>query len=301
MKKKKIWLIVILLLLIIISIILIIWRRNFSENAQKFYGLIKYKTQNIYDSKVDKLLKKINWGDYIIDIRKDTINGKEQLTVYYDCTNEDEILEYYRNINKNTLVEENSLILFTLVNDLDKLIMNFNISNTNFVIEHHLQNLNNKFDQKEYSFTREQMEKNYNRDVREYIKKPQEFMQYNIDLNVEKITLYYIDDLFKFHSINLEDKDTVSTILHYIETQNFKIIDSGYLGMAHAWVDLNNGYIIGIYGNDYDNFGDIIQGKGDEIFNSENPFLYLNLNSIHKLLPDGLTEYVEKIISENVS
>lgn len=63
--------------------------------------------------------------------------------------------------------------------------------------------------------------------------------------------------------------------------------------------NLNNGYIIGIYGSDCNRYGDIIKGNGKEIFSKENPNEYILLNSVHKLLPEGLTEYIEQIVESN--
>lgn len=299
MGKKIIWLIVCLL---VVLILIVISLKYASTKSSTFQNLIKYKTNSISNEKnLTKILTKIEFNNYIINTKKETIEGKECLTVFFDCSDENKIMDYYRNYHKISLVEKNAVILFALINNLDEITFNFSISNIEFAKEHHLPILNGKFESTEYKYTREIIEKHYNQDVRNYIEKPNEFMNYNIDLNVNNITIYYREysNLDEINSINVNEKEKIETIVQYIEKQNFGVPDGGYDGICNIWLDLNNGFIIELYGDGYDNYGSIIKGNGKETFASGNPNADIMSDSVYKLLPEGLTEYVEQIIENN--
>lgn len=301
--KKKIVIACCIIALIVAIVLVTVYKIN-NHKTLEFRDLIKFKTESIMNEKqLSKILDNLEMGQYIINTEKESLDGKENLRIYFDCTDENEILNYYRTYHKISPVEKNAVILFALVNNLDELTMNFTVSNIQFAKEHHMAIIEDKFDSTEITYTREMIEKNYNQDVRNFVDNPDEFMNYNIDLNVENITIYYKDysnpeNSNEIKVINVNEREKVEKIVQYFKEQKIETLDYGYNeSMIHAWVDFNNGFIIEIfYGND--NYGAIIKGNGKEIFSSENPSIYLNSNRVYKKLPQGLTEYAEKCIEE---
>lgn len=270
---------------------------HMDNNKKEFKELVQYQANSIEnEEKINEILRRLEFTDYNIKTEKEFNVDGETLVIYYDCIDEEKILDYYCNFHKTSLLEENSIVLFALINNLNEVRYVFEVSDIELANRHHLSTLPT-----EYIYTREIIEKHYNQDVRDYIEKPNEFMNYNIDLNVSNITIYYKEysNLDEINVINVNEKEKIETIVQYIEKQNFGVPDGGYNGVCNIWLDLNNGFIIGVYGEGYDNYGSIIKGNGKEIFASENPDAYIMSNSVHKLLPEGLTEYVEQIIENN--
>lgn len=297
MKNKIFWTIICLLIVLILIQI-----HYISLNSKNFRNLIKYKSDSIYnENKLKKILSKIEFDNYLINIKKEKKGSEEHITLFYDCSDEDEILNYYRNYHKISIVEKNAVILFSLINNLNEITFNFNVSNIEFAKEHHLPILNDKFDLTKYTYTREDIEKLYNQDVRNYITKPNTFMDYNIDLNVDSLTIYYRQDSNNdnYNIIHLSEQNKIETIVRFIKEHNFDVPDGGYNGVCNIWLDLNNGFIIGIYGHSYNNYGCIINGISKEVFTNGNINFEDSLNIVYKLLPIGLTEYIENIIENN--
>lgn len=261
-----------------------------------FEQLIQYKVESINDEEnLDELLKKLELGEYLIDIKKEFDGEKEYIALYYDCTDEEHVLEYFRNFQNQSILQKNSVSLFALINKLEKVTYNFDISDTILADKYHLGVLptTNKFLERSSSFTRDQIEKNYNQDVRNYVENPEQFMKYDIDLNVSDITIYMVEGS-EIKTIEINDKADVDNIVQYIKTQNFGIPDSWLNSFCQDWIDLNNGYIIEFYGTD--EYGGIIKGDGKEVF-ANGQVNYKKMDHCgYKTLPKGLTEYIEKII-----
>lgn len=294
---------VLIIILFAITIIGITFKTNFrkidniSKNKIDFQELIQYQTNSIADEeKTSKIFQELEFADYNIETTKEFNADGEKLILYYDCGDKEKIEDYYRNFHDISLIEKNSTVLFTLINNLKEIKFVFKISDAELSNSHHLSTLPT-----EYLYTREIIEEHYNQDVRNYIENPNVFMNYNIDLNISDITIYYrgYSNLDEINSINVNEKEKVETIVQYIEKQNFGVPTGGYNGVCNIWLDLNNGFIIGVYGEGYDNYGSIIKGNGKEIFASETPNTYILSNSVYKLLPEGLTEYIEQIIQNN--
>lgn len=294
---------VLIIILFAITIIGITFRTNLrktdniSNNKINFQKLIQYQTNSIADEKkTSKIFQTLEFVDYHIETTKEFYADGERLILYYDCVDEEKIKNYYRNSHNISLLERDSTVLFSLINNLKEIKFVFKMSNVELSNSHHLSTLPT-----EYTYTREIIEEHYNQDVRNYIENPNIFMNYNIDLNISDITVYYREysNLNEINSINVNEKEKVETIVQYIEKQNFGVPNEGYNGVCNIWIDLNNGFIIGVYGENYDNYGCIIKGNGKEIFASENPNTYILSNSVYKLLPEGLTEYIEQIIQNN--
>ena len=301
--KKRIVIVSCIIVLIIIGVLFALYKIN-NHKTLEFKDLIKFKTESVMNEKqLSKILDNLELGQYIINTEKESIDGKDKLTVYFDCTDENEIMNYYRTYHKLSPIEKNAVTLFALVNKLDEITMNFTVSNIQFAKEHHLGVIEDKYYATEYTYTREMIEEHYNQDVRNYIENPEEFMKYNIDLNVNEATIYYRDynNPEKFNEINvinIQEKNVINNIVNYIKEQNFNVPDGGYDGICNIWLDLNDGYIIGVYGEGYNNYGEIIKGNGKEIFESEKLEIP---NYVYKNLPEGLSEYIEKYIAEHQS
>ena len=188
--------------------------------------------------------------------------------------------------------------MFSLIENLEEVSYIFNISNIDFAKEHHLPVRDNKFVVSTYDHTRDDINKRYNQDVRNFAKNPETFLQYNIDLNTDNMTLYYYDPflgIYEYDKLEITNEEDITNILNYIKTQNFGLVEGHYDGMCTNWLDLNNGYIIGVFGGDYENYGAIIKGNGEDIFINENR----DYEIVYKTLPIELVEYVENIIKSN--
>ena len=298
MKKVRIFLLIILIITLLIILCAYLYKTSGKKN---FEDLIQYKTSSVSDEKnLNKILRNLEFADFIIRVEKQFNDNKEQLYIYYDCTDENEIRQYNIDFHKMSLIEKNAVKLFALIDNLEQITFNFTISNMDYVREHHMASFDNKFDDTKYVYTRERIEKNYNQDVRNYIREPDEFMNYNIDLDIEKITIYCRDeiDYNAYNAIEIEDINVINNISENIKNKNFGVPDDGYNGMCNTWVDLNNGYIIGVYGEGYDGYCAIAKGNGKDIFKLKNT----NMDQIvHKQLPEGLEKYIENLIKESRS
>lgn len=301
MKYFKLFICIILIILIIALGYLAINKilNSKQKTEMSFSDLTKHKTNSINDTNnLNIILENLNFADNIVNVEKKVDDGKETLIIHYDCTNEEKILEYYRNYHKLFLTEKNSVILFSLIENLEEVSYIFNISNIDFAKEHHLPVRDNKFVVSTYDHTRDDINKRYNQDVRNFAKNPETFLQYNIDLNTDNMTLYYYDPflgIYEYDKLEITNEEDITNILNYIKTQNFGLVEGHYDGMCTNWLDLNNGYIIGVFGGDYENYGAIIKGNGEDIFINENR----DYEIVYKTLPIELVEYVENIIKSN--
>lgn len=266
-----------------------------------FEKLVQYKAESIKDKeKLNALLRNLELGEYIVDIKEELLGEDESLTIYYDCTNDAHVREYFRDFQKQSNLQKNSVTLFALINNLQKVTYNFNISDTELAEKYHLGVLTttNKFLERSYSFTREQINRYYNQDVRNYVENPYEFMKYNIDLDVSNITIYklnYEPDGKKLNKIDINETLDIKNIIQYIKTENFGIPDSFLNSYCTTWIDLNNGYIIEFYGTD--EYGGIVKGNGKNIF-TNGEINYSEMQHCgYKTLPNGFTEYIEEIIA----
>ena len=296
MKKVKIFLLIFLIVTLLISLFAYLCKSLRKE--KNFADLIKYKTSSISDNNtLNKILDNLEFEDFMIRVEKQINDNNEQLYIYYDCTDEDNIRQYNIDFHKRSLIEKNAVILFALINNLEQITFNFTISNMNYVREHHMAIIDNKFDDTEYVYTREMIQKNYNQDVRNYIENPDKFMNYNIDLNIKKITIYCRDevDFDVYNTIEIKDIEVINNISKYIGNNNFGIPDGAYNGICNTWVDLNNGYIIGVFGSGYNGYGAIVKGNGKDIFELKNTNM---THVLYKQLPEGLAEYVENLIKQ---
>lgn len=289
---KKV-IVIILVILVSVGVVYIASKRIFNTDRVKdFKELVKYQTNSVNDDKkVSKILQNLELDNYSVKVEKATNNTGETITIYYDCTDEEKVTEYYRNFHNYLLLEKNATILFALINNLNEVKYIFEISNIELANSHHLDT-----QPKEYIYTRENIERCYNRNVREYVDNPNDFMKYNIDLNIKNATIYYTD----YYSENIEIKklelnqEEINKIIEFIKKDNFSVAANGGIdGMTRIWLDLNNGYIIGIYDGETE-LGEIIKGNGKDIFEGEKIAKY---NSVLKTLPKGLPEYVKQIIN----
>lgn len=269
---------------------------SFLEQDNNFEELIQYKAESINeDANLNELARKLELGEYLINIEKEFDGEKEYITLYYDCTDEEHVLEYFRNLSKQSILQKNSVSLFALINKLEKVSYDFDISDSKLADKYHLGVVppDYKFVKRTSSFTRAQIEENYNQDVRKYLENPEQFMKYDIDLNVSKITIYRKDDR-ELKTIEVNDKSYVDSIVQCIKTQNFEVPDSFLNSYCQDWIDLNNGYIIEFYNTD--EYGGIIKGNGKEIF-ANGQVDYKKMNHCgYKTLPKGLTQYINNII-----
>lgn len=299
----------ILLLILMLIAVCIVGAKKTPDSTQydssEIYleNLMQYKMDSIKDTNaLNKLLNTLELGEYLVDIEV-TDKEHEGITIYYDCTEEENVLNYYKNFNRLSILQKNSVTLFALINKLDKVSYNFNISDAEIAKKYHLgvSSDTNKFQEKNYSYTRKEIEQYYNQDVRRYVEDKSEFMKYNIDLNTNNITIYLLDYNLKEYNIleiTLNDKYHIENIIQYIDKENFSVPDAHLNGICKIWMDLNNGFIIGVYG--VDNYGVIIRGDGKDIFaDGENKLSQIS-NYVYKILPNGLEDYIEDII-ENVN
>lgn len=297
MGKTKFILIIILIVIAIVMAICYLknfnktTEENFTEN-ESFKKIIQYRTESVNDdTNIDNILKNIEFGKYISRVEKDLDGGKEQLTIYYDCTVEAEVKEYWKNANKNSIIEKNSVILFSLIDKLDRVRYIFSVSD-NELVENY-QYLSEKIT-KEYD--RESINLKYNQDVRNYTSNPSEFLNYSIDTELTHITIYKLEydsgDL-KLKKIEIDNEKQVNDIKKIIDNQNFGIQDYATDGMIEILIDLNNGYIMGLYAGD-SNDGIIFKGTIEEYLNEEN----ILKKTVSKILPTGLKQYINDIITD---
>lgn len=284
---KKVFVISIVILIIII---LVFWYIlcNKKEEIEKynFKELIQYRTDSINDTKkLDKILDNTELSQYIVKKEKIIDNGKEQLIIYYDCTDEDKVKEFWQDAQKNDIMEENSVILFSLIDNLEKVQYKFSVSN---------KELTNRWSYlskeiiKEYD--RETINFRYNQDVRNYINNPDKFLQYNMDLNINQITIYKINYTMESSKIEINDEEKINKIKEFIEQQNFGVNYEPNDGMIDTIIDFHNGYVIEIYANS-DN-AIIIKGSAKDIINNYNN----SNNGIYKTLPKGMKEYLNSLV-----
>lgn len=292
MEKTKVSFIIIAI--IILSIVLFFYfnssnkekKEDFTEN-KSFENLIQYKSESVNDN-IDNILRNTELSKYISRIDKNSENGNEQLTIYYDCTVETEVQEYWRNANEKSILEKNSVILFSLIEKLEKIRYEFNVSNKDLIEKYPYLS---EGIIKEYD--RASINLRYNQDVRNYINNPEEFLNYNIDVNTTEMTIYHIDYYNdKTEKIEITDNEKQEKIKEIIKNQKFEIEDRSIDGMIETILDLHNGYIIAIYNENSDN-GEIFEGNIEEYLNREGS----EKKAVHKILPRDLIEYVYDIIN----
>jgi len=290
--KNKIVLIIAVIVFIILVLGVFITFKIFtkdkytSADAAYFASLIQYKTDSINDSEnLNKILENTELNKYITKTEKSVDNGKEHLTVYYKGYENDKIGWFYN--HENSIVETNAVVLFALINNLEKL--------TYFDLD----------TSKEYAFMeydRETMNSYYNQDVRNYINNPNEFLRYNIDTNISNITIYineYTSDSMQTRKIEVNDSKKIEEIADLIKQQNFGIPDMLTDCMINTWIDLNNGYMIGVYCSDTNNLGAVVKANGKDVFEGDGSVD--NTMIINKTLPSGFKDYIMNIISNDTS
>lgn len=261
-------------------------RENFTQK-ESFENLIQYKSKSI-DDNIDNILRNTELSKYISRIDKNSETGNEQLTIYYDCTIEDEVKEYWRNVNRKSIIEKNSVILFSLIERLDRIKYEFNISDKKLV-----ENYPYLSERTIKEYDRDSINLRYNQDVRNYINNPKEFLNYNIDIDTTEMTIYHINYYNnQIEKIEITDNEKKEKIKEIIKNQNFEIEDSPIDGMIETILDLHNGYIIAIYNENSDN-GEIFKGNIEEYLKKEDN----EKKTIHKILPKGLKEYIYGIIN----
>lgn len=271
-----------------------------NEDVEEFKNLIQYKTESAsYEKNLKELLKNMELGEYVVDIERN--KEENDITIYYDCTDEENIREYFSDIHKvDTTLEKNFVTLFALVNNLQKVTFKFDISNSALAEQYNYTlPTTNEFMERVYSYTREEIENNYNQDVRSYVENPNEFMKYNIDLNSTNITIYTIEKDNNVTTLNINDTTHINKIIQFIKTENFKHSEGGLSTTCSMWLDLNNGYIIGLVGEHQDkDWGYIIKGDGKEILKDGYISEEEKNGYDNKILPTGIIKYVKEIIED---
>lgn len=290
MKKIGFILMIVFIILAIAVTIGYLYKMDGEELTDKdiFGKLIQYKVDSISeDNNIDKILKNTELSEYISRVDKGSKNGKEQLIIYYDCTIEADVKEYWRNSLKNSVTEKNSVILFSLIEKLDNVTYIFKVSDKELIEEYpYLSEKNTK------EYNREGINLRYNQDVRNFAKNPDEFLKYNMNLNTNQITIYkmnYLSENFKYDKFEIREEQ-VNIIKDFIKKQNFGIDYEPIEGMIDIMVDFHNGYIIEIYANS--NNAIISKGNAEDIINNVSD----SNEHAYKTIPNGLIEYVNSLI-----
>ncbi|MCL2860724.1 MAG: hypothetical protein FWF46_09365, partial [Oscillospiraceae bacterium] len=295
--KKIILITTTIIILVIIAVAsyyfinLHISNNNESENAKYFKSLIQYKTNSINDTvNLDKILENTELSKYITKTEKGVEDGKEHLIIYYKGYENDKIGWFYN--HENFIIEKNAVVLFALINNLEK-ITYFDLDTVG----------PNPSEDVGGNYNRETINAYYNQDVRNYINKPNEFLKYNINTNISHITIYvneYINNSMQTKKIEVNDNQKTEQISDLIKSQNFGIADNLILGWTNIYVDLNNGYIIGLYDSSDSlsaNLGIIVKGNGKEIF--ENGKGFGDAVTINKTLPEDFRAEIMDIINNS--
>lgn len=277
------------------------------EEKINFEGLIKYKIESVNNEEnLNEILKNIEFGKYLVNIEKTFEGEKEYITICYDCVDEENVKQYFKDCHDLNLLEKNNVILFALVDKLEKVSYKFTISDLELADKYSLATRSDGSLVIGYpTITRENIECYYNQDVRNYVENPTEFLKYEIDLNTDDITIYNLEISSEGNnvtSIEIKDREQINSIIKYIENENFGVNTGGLNSICTTWVDLNNGYIIGLLGTfESQDYGIIIKGNGKEIF--EDAFVNTEEMSsrAYKTLPKGLTEYIEEIIGNSTN
>ncbi len=291
---KKI--IVIVLVVIVLGILIFVLKScsliNRDDTLQ-FASLLRYKTNSINDKNFEKILRKTDFNKYINKVDKTLNDEQECLIIYYSNNINSKNERQNFNNKKYNMMEKEAVLLFSLINDLEKIIfIDNNQIQTKAPIEDEstIKSFPNEYNREEINYK-------YNQDVRNYIDSPGDFLRYNIDTDIEYITLHiYTDEIIEDMSHNYEYKiekkiidneDEIKTIKNFIETQNFEIPEYYTESTVDIVMDFNNGYVIKMFSGD-DRMASIQRGKWNENSGKE----------VIKLLPVGLKEYIVKLISE---
>ena len=289
-RTKFIFMIVLIVMAIIVIYYLNCFDKDREENfteGKSFEKLTQYKTESVSDNlNIDNILNNIELSQYISKVEKKSEFGKEQLTIYYDCTIEAEVKEYWKNANKNSVTEENSVILFSLIDKLDRIKYQFSVSN---------EELKKRFPYLSEDITREydreEINLMYNQDVRNFANNPDEFLKYNMDLNTNQITIYkmdYFSEDSKYDKFELREEE-VNKIKEFIEEQNFGIDYEPIEGMIDIIIDFHNDYVIEIYADS--NNAIISKANIEDIINNVNN----STEQVCKTIPSELREYVNSL------
>lgn len=289
-RRLRVTIIIVILILIVMTLLHNSHNKKELTEIECFKQLIQYKTDSINDVKnLEKILNKTELGSYIVKTEKSVYNGKEQLNIYYDCIDENAVREYWINANKKYIMEKNSVILFSLINNLEKIVYRFSVS------DEKLKNLSHISKDIIMEYDRETINLQYNQDVRNYVSNPSEFLKYNIDLNTNKITIYkvkYTMENKEYDKFEIKPEE-IRKIKEFIENENFGINVEQIEGMIDILIDFHNGYSIGVYANS--DIGIIIKENAEDIINNNN-----NSNEIvYKTLPRGLMEYINLLVKKS--
>lgn len=289
-----------LVIIVAICILIYIISQNLLKSksnikAKSFEELVQFKTNSINDNaKVDSILENLELSKYITKVEKKSAD--EKLIIYYNCNSEKDVKNYWTNVEKISVIEKNSVILFSLITNLNIISYNFSGINPGIISNYPYVNGNNR--EKIIECTREEINNKYNQDVRNFNSNPKDFLKYNIDINFTEVTLYEVNHLnnnVKTKEVTITNKEQVERIKTIINDQNFGILDYPTDGMCSLLLDLNNGYVIGLYdGNTTQGF--IFKGTVEELLSNKEKY---SLNTVSKTIPIELKQYIQDIAENN--
>lgn len=292
------------ILIIIVGIFTIVLLFNIINKILKepkeyksFEKLVQFKTNSINDNaKVDSILENLELSKYITKVEKKSTDENEKLIIYYNCNSEKDVKNYWTNVEKNSIIEKNSVILFSLITNLNIISYNFSGINPEIISNYPYVNGDNR--EKNIECTREELNNKYNQDVRNFNSNPKDFLKYNIDMNFTEVTLYevsHLSDNVKTKEVTISNKEQVERIKTIINDLNFGILDYPTDGMYSLLLDLNNGYVIGLYdGNTTQGF--IFKGTVEELLSNKGKY---SLNTVPKTIPIELKQYIQDIAENN--
>ncbi len=289
-----------LVIIVAICILIYIISQNLLKSksnikAKSFEELVQFKTNSINDNaKVDSILENLELSKYITKVEKKSAD--EKLIIYYNCNSEKDVKNYWTNVEKNSIIEKNSVILFSLITNLNIISYNFSGINPEIISNYPYVNGNNR--EEIIECTREEINNKYNQDVRNFNSNPKDFLKYNINMNFTEVTLYevsHLSDNAKTKEVTISNKEQVERIKTIINDQNFGILDYPTDGMCSLLLDLNNGYVIGLYdGNTTQGF--IFKGTVEELLSNKEKY---SLNTVSKTIPIELKQYIQEIADNN--
>lgn len=137
-----------LVIIVAICILIYIISQNLLKSksnikAKSFEELVQFKTNSINDNaKVDSILENLELSKYITKVEKKSAD--EKLIIYYNCNSEKDVKNYWTNVEKNSIIEKNSVILFSLITNLNIISYNFSGINPGIISNYPYVNGNNR-------------------------------------------------------------------------------------------------------------------------------------------------------------
>ena len=137
-----------LVIIVAICILIYIISQNLLKSksnikAKSFEELVQFKTNSINDNaKVDSILENLELSKYITKVEKKSAD--EKLIIYYNCNSEKDVKNYWTNVEKNSIIEKNSVILFSLITNLNIISYNFSGINPEIISNYPYVNGNNR-------------------------------------------------------------------------------------------------------------------------------------------------------------